>query len=326
MHRTEFEVQAPDGRRLVAEVAGPGDGVLLVDHAGTPGTRHAFQGHLHESAKRGLRQVTYSRPGYEGSERLAGRSFADCVADTVAVVDALGVDSFYVSGHSGGVPHALACAAKLPSRVLAVAAVSGLAPRDADGLDWLAGMGRVNVDEFAALVAGDAALQVSIEKLSATMLASKGATGIEATFDDCYCEADLKYLVEPFVGWSFAGFERSISTGIWGWFDDDKAAFMDWGFALSDIEIPVTIWFGEEDRFVPPAHGLWLSERIPTASFHLLAGEGHVSMQEGYHGEVLDELLSLGARDSNFSPHRAEKRRRRPSRPKGNICSYPYNR
>jgi pimeloyl-ACP methyl ester carboxylesterase len=294
MLRTEFEVQTPDGRRLVAEVAGPEDGMLLVDHAGTPGTRHAFEGHLHESAKRGLRQVTYSRPGYEGSDRRAGRSFADCVPDTVAVVDALGVDSFYVSGHSGGAPHALACAAKLPSRVLAVSAVSGLAPRDAEDLDWLAGMGRVNVNEFAALVAGDAALQESIEKLSAIMLASKGATGIEATFDDCYCEADLEYLVEPFVGWSFEGFERSISTGIWGWFDDDKAAFMDWEFDLGEIEIPVTVWSGDEDRFVPPAHGRWLSERIPTARFHLLAGEGHVSLQERHHGAVLDELIAAG--------------------------------
>jgi pimeloyl-ACP methyl ester carboxylesterase len=295
MRRTEFEVQTADGRRLFAEVAGPEDGALLVSHAGTPGTRHAYERHLRECADRGLRQVTYSRPGNEGSDRLPGRTFADCVPDTAAVVDALGVDSFYVVGTSGGAPHALACAALLPARVRSVAIVSGFAPRDAAGLDWLAGMGVSNVEEFDAVDAGDAELQRSIERLAASMLASGDAADIDSTFEDCLCEADRECLVEPFIGYNLDAFKRAISAGIWGWFDDDKAAYMDWAFDLTKIDVPLTIWHGEKDRFVPPAHSKWLADHLPAATFHLLPGQGHISMYVRQYGPVLDELLVLGA-------------------------------
>ena len=56
-----------------------------------------------------------------------------------AVADALGIDRFAVLGHSGGGPHALACGALLPDRVLAVVSVSAPAPPGAQDLDWFAG-------------------------------------------------------------------------------------------------------------------------------------------------------------------------------------------
>jgi len=56
-----------------------------------------------------------------------------------AIADALGLGRFAVLGHSGGGPHALACAALLPARVTAAVSVSAPAPFDADGLDWFAG-------------------------------------------------------------------------------------------------------------------------------------------------------------------------------------------
>ena len=93
-------------------------------------------------AERGLRHVVYLRPGYGDSERCPGRAVADCAADTAAIADWLGVERFYTAGRSGGGPHALACAALLPDRVIAAATIAGVAPEDAEGLDWLAGMGQ----------------------------------------------------------------------------------------------------------------------------------------------------------------------------------------
>jgi pimeloyl-ACP methyl ester carboxylesterase len=294
MSRLEFDVQTSDGRRLIAEIAGPEDGTLLVSHSGTPGTRRVFERHLHEGADRGLRHLTYSRPGYEGSDRHPGRSFADCVEDVVALVDALGVNRFHVVGSSGGAPHALACAALLPERVISVAAVSGFAPRDAEDLDWLDGMGAPNVEEFNAVDAGDAELQRSIEVLATSMGADDDATELHAALDDCMSKADRECLVEPFTAISRAEFKRSVSAGIWGWFDDDKAAYADWGFGFDSIEAPLTLWHGAEDRFVPPAHADWLADRLPTATLHMLPDEGHISMFVRSYGVILDELLALG--------------------------------
>jgi pimeloyl-ACP methyl ester carboxylesterase len=296
MSRLEFDVLAPDGRRLFAEIAGPEDGSLVVAHSGTPGTRRVYERHLQEGAERGLRHLTYSRPGYEGSDRLPGRCFADCVADVVALVDELDVDTFHVLGCSGGGPHALACAALLPERVLSAASVSGFVPRDAEGLDWLAGMCPPNVEEFNAVEAGDAELQDSIEELARHMGGSDDSASVEAALGVCLPKADKECMADPsFEAISQDGYERSVSTGIWGWFDDDKAAYIDWGFALAEIAVPISIWHGTEDRLVPPAHGRWFAEQLPAASFHMLSGEGHISMYKRNYGAVLDELLALGA-------------------------------
>ena len=61
------------------------------------------------------------------------------MADVEAITEQLEIEVFHTVGSSGGGPHALACAAFLPERVLSAATVAGSAPHDAEGLDWLAG-------------------------------------------------------------------------------------------------------------------------------------------------------------------------------------------
>jgi pimeloyl-ACP methyl ester carboxylesterase len=78
--------------------------------------------------------------------------------DVLAIADALNIDSFFMVGWSCGGPHALACAARLPDRVRAVATMASIAPHQAKGLDWLAGMAPANVEEFAATEQGEAVL------------------------------------------------------------------------------------------------------------------------------------------------------------------------
>src|SRR5438067_13674353 len=87
-----------------------------------------------------------------------GRDVASAAADAASVADALGVGEFAVLGHSGGGPHALACGALLPGRVLAVAEGSGLAPFGADGLDWVAGMTATGAAAIRAAAEGREAL------------------------------------------------------------------------------------------------------------------------------------------------------------------------
>ena len=82
---------------------------------------------------------------------------ASAATYVAAVADALGIDQFAVVGHSGGGPHALACGALLPQRVRAVVSIAGLAPFDADGLDWFAGMTDSGVASLGAAAEGRAA-------------------------------------------------------------------------------------------------------------------------------------------------------------------------
>jgi pimeloyl-ACP methyl ester carboxylesterase len=78
----------------------------------------------------------------------------DVVADTAAVLEAIGSQRCLVVGWFGGGPHALACAARLDAAV-AVLALAGFAPYDANGLEWFAGMAKENVVEFSAAARGE---------------------------------------------------------------------------------------------------------------------------------------------------------------------------
>ena len=88
---------------------------------------------------------------------------------------------------------------------------------------------------------------------------------------------------------------RALSPGFDGWIDDDLAFTRPWGFSLGEIAAPVTLWQGEFDLMVPPAHGRWMAGRIPHARFELAPGHGHISLVTRYRDEILDDLS--GPRD-----------------------------
>ena len=103
--------------------------------------------------------MSYDRPGYGASTARLGRDVASAADDVAAIAEALGIDRFAIMGHSGGGPHALACGALLPDRVLGVVCVSGTAPYGADGLDCFAGMADAGVASMSAAAEGRAARQ-----------------------------------------------------------------------------------------------------------------------------------------------------------------------
>ena len=89
----------------------------------------------------------------------------------------------YSVGSSGGAPHSIACAALLPDRVIAAAAIASPAPIDAEGLDWTAGMGQENVAELAAARAGDLESEDYLEREARSML-GESAEGVVAQLGD----------------------------------------------------------------------------------------------------------------------------------------------
>ncbi len=289
--RQRTTVQAADGRLLEVELAGPPDGKPLLTHHGTPGAAGTYEPWVQAAAERNLLTVSYSRPGYGPSDRLEGRTVAACVDDVVAIVDALGFDRFYTAGGSGGGPHVMACAALIPDRVIAGVSIASPAPIDAEGLDWTQGMGQDNLDEVAALRAGDGELVAFLER-EARQIAGATAEQIVAVLGDNVSEPDRKVITGAFAEHLVSDTQHSLSSGIWGWFDDDKAFFSDWGFGLSEIRAPLSLWHGGQDRFVPIAHGEWLAAHLPGYA-HLLPEHGHLSLLISSIGEILDDLLAL---------------------------------
>jgi pimeloyl-ACP methyl ester carboxylesterase len=286
-------VRREDGRLLDVLTIGPEDGLPLIFHNGTPGGLLGFASMTSEASSRGLRTVMYGRPGYGGSTPCPGRRVVDAAEDVAAVLDGLGADSFVTIGWSGGGPHALACAARLPGRCLAAASMAGVAPYLAEGLDWLAGMGPENIEEFGAAVAGEPALTAYLE-VAAAGLAQISGEEVAAELGGLVDGADKAAITGEFADYLAASFRAALSGGVAGWRDDDIAFVSDWGFPVSaGFAVPVAVWQGDQDRMVPAAHGEWLARRMPGARAHMLRGEGHVTLAAQLFGSILDDLLEL---------------------------------
>jgi pimeloyl-ACP methyl ester carboxylesterase len=294
-------ITVPDGRKVDVLIAGPSDGLPLVLHEGTPIGLVLYPPTVRAAQVRGLRVILAARPGYEGSTPRPGRRVADVAQDTAAVLDELGADTFVTAGWSGGGPHALACAAGLPGRCLAAASIAGVAPYHAPGLDFLAGMGQENVDEFAAAVRGEAALTQFLEHEMPVVSTVTGA-GVAQALGGLVIAVDQAALTGEFAEYVAGGLRAAMTSGVAGWRDDDLAFVKDWGFSLGwDPETPaadppaapVAIWQGDQDMMVPFAHGQWLAAHIPGARTHLLPGEGHLSLTVSSLDRILDDLLDL---------------------------------
>ena len=288
-----LRVSLEDGRTLDVAVAGAGDATPFVFHHGTPGAAIVFEPFVRDVLARGLRYVACSRPGYGDSTRRPGRTVADCVVETVAVVEQLGNDRFYTVGWSGGAPHALACAALAPDRVLAAASIAGPAPVGADGLDWLGGMGEENVEEFGAAMAGPDELRSYLEKVGPAFALVSGER-IVAALGDLVGEVDKAALTGELGAFLAGNVREGLRNGIWGWFDDDLAFVRDWGFDVGGLKVPVTVWQGAQDRMVPFAHGQWLAAHAPVRAC-LLPEHGHLSLAVDSFPMILDDLLASSA-------------------------------
>ena len=278
----------PDGRSLdIADTGGDGP-VLLFQH-GTPGSVRGL-GRIADGAQRcGLRAVGWSRPGYGASARQPGRDVAAVAADAAAVLDHLGVERCVAAGWSGGGPHALAIGALLPERVAGVSTIAGVAAYDAPDLDFLAGMGQDNLDEFALALEGEAALRPYLEEQRQGMT-GVDADGLIAGMGSLLPDVDRALLTGDFATELIAAFEEGLRPGVDGWLDDDLAFTQAWGFDPAAITVPVFVWQGSVDLMVPFAHGEWLAQHVAGATPHLLDGEGHLSVGVGAIDRIMSEL------------------------------------
>lgn len=266
-----------DGRVLSVAQGGDMQGLPVFVHHGTPGTNLLFEGWLGQASEDGIRLISHDRPGYGGSDRDGGRSVADVAGDVTAIADALGIERFATWGISGGGPHSLACAALLADRLIACGSLASVAPWGAEGLDFLEDMGEDNHVEFGAALEGPDALEPYLKTMREHM---RGVTIEElvATLSSLFSDADRAVLTGETATYLLASFNDGLGPGVYGWLDDDLAFTKPWGFELADIRVPVLLWQGEQDNFVPASHGRWLAERIPNVDARVSPHEGHLTL------------------------------------------------
>jgi pimeloyl-ACP methyl ester carboxylesterase len=281
-------IKAPDGGRLIFESSGDPAGMPVFLLHGTPGALGGPRPRGIFLYRLGIRLITYNRPGYPGSDRRIGRRVADAATDVELVANHLGIDQFSVVGRSGGAPHALACGAdtRLHDRVICVAALCGLAPCDAKGLDWSAGMAESNVRRYADAERNLGALIVTLNQLAEQV--RNNSQGLlnslwpELVSSDKQVIGDIA--LRRIIAQTHADALRESADG---WIDDVVALSRPWRFELSDITVPALLWHGGEDVFSPVSHTKWLAGEISTSVLDLRSGIAHFGAVE-----ILPEVLA----------------------------------
>jgi pimeloyl-ACP methyl ester carboxylesterase len=280
----ERTVRTPDGRTLAVQESGDPAGRPVLVHTGTPNSRRLYGPHVRDAAARGLRLISYDRPGYGGSSPQPGRTVADCAGDVRAICAELGIDRLATWGVSGGGPHVLACAALLPDLVTAAASLASLAPYGADGLDYFAGMGQGNVDDFRLFLTDEAAARAKTDQNREELLAASPEDAAKA-IESLLAPADAAVLPGELSEYLTSSAQDGLAPGSQGWWDDN-CTVTPWGFDLAGITVPVLLLHGRQDMFVPFGHGEWLAAHIPGVEARLLDDDGHLTLLQNRVPEV----------------------------------------
>ena len=273
----DFAVDGPQGRKLQVLETGDPKGRPVVTLHGTPMSRLIFARHSADASAHGVRLIGFDRPGYGRSTPSPGFRIADTATDVRAIAEALDIPRLAVWGVSGGGAPALACAALLADRVVAVASLSALAPYPSVGWDWFEGMADGNADDFRFLLDDrEEWTRRSLADWKATR--AQGPDDLRTALYSLCSETDRRAFSDELADYFSMSRSEALAQSPEGWMGDSIAQLSPWGFDPLSIQVPVQVWHGEEDRFVPAAHGRWLGAHVPGAETRIQPNEGHLSI------------------------------------------------
>jgi pimeloyl-ACP methyl ester carboxylesterase len=261
--------------------------VVLLCHA-APGSG-AFDPSPEVTAAAGVRLIALDRPGYGGSDPVkdgfvtVGLAADDAAAALVEVLPA-GARAG-VAGWSAGGRVALALAARHPELVGAVAVIATPAPDDE--VPWYGDENRAMVDALRGLPPADAVARLTA--VFEAMFAGAGADALLGLAGVAAADADV--LTAPVRERLRAMLDAATAQGVTGMVADLAGyTLADWGFTPSQVVADVLLVYGADDGLVPPAHGEWYRDRLPSAELELRQGVGHLVVVPAWE-RVLEHLV-----------------------------------
>ncbi|QKG54144.1 alpha/beta fold hydrolase [Hymenobacter sp. BRD67] len=284
-YQTRLRVRLPDGRQLgLTRYGDPGHRPVVFQHGfGTSGLALPPAPALLARLK--LQLIAPDRPGVGQSDVYRRLSFPSFAADTVALLDALGIGQpVEVMGWSVGGVHALALAARYPQRVAAVQLLSSCLP-----LGERASYRHLS-RTWKLLRWG----QKSFPWLNRTTflwLSRQWARHPNRTID---WFIRLMQPAERVVTAEFRALLRDAAVqgfthGGRGVYDDAQAWCRPPGFRIEDVRAPCTLWHGTADGVWGASHLPYLASRLTAAHLRLLPNQGHMLYLENWE-EILTQL------------------------------------
>ena len=286
------EVATQDGRRLTYLEVGAPDGPLVIHNHGGPSSRFEARLLANSASKNRLRLICVDRPGMGQSSPQKSRTYSGWADDLVTIADALGYREFGVTGWSEGGPWALAAAAYIDP--LRLRHVTSIAPGS---------YGTVGDNSAAKYLSKADALGGSLAlRFKPGFRLMYAALGIGAKhFRESFAKQirngvndyDRQILLRPDIETAFAdSCAECFAHGSDGLVHDAELLYRSWAFDVTQIERPVHMWQGLDDRLVPDPINKAVADGMPGAVWHPVEGAGHfVAVGEG------DEIFRIAAEE-----------------------------
>ena len=255
-----------DGIDLHFKVAGAGEPALVLLH-GLGASVFSWQGVMGALGERGT-TIAFDRPAFGLTERpmpgdWSGESpysLEAQAAQTVGLMDALGLERAILVGHSAGGRTAVLTALDYPERVEGLVLVAPAVGGDGGSFGWLGPLLRTP----------------QMRRLGpylARSIATRGIDILNRSWHDParISEETLAGYTKPLQAqdWDRAFWELVIARGS-----------ADLEGRLEALAMPVLIVTGDDDRIVPTASSVALAERLPAAELVVVPACGHLPHEE----------------------------------------------
>jgi pimeloyl-ACP methyl ester carboxylesterase len=275
-----------DGRSLTWAEYGQADGTPILFFHGGNDSRLAGRLLADAAERAAVRLICPDRPGFGGSAFQPGRRLVDWPGDITDLADHLGLGEFPILGHSGGGPHALACAHAMGSRIRAVATVSSAAPPPASNRGMHPMFRIVNV------LMKSSALYRPMARSQLSQMRGSPDRWLQVWGRMQPADGALFGRRPEVAGEIVAEMSEGARQGIDGIVHEAGLYHRDWGFPLDAVAAPVHVWHGRQDRQAAVAWAQHLAGTIPGATLSIVDDGGHFSTLIDHADEILEWLTT----------------------------------
>jgi len=277
-----------DGRVLGFAQYGDLNGKPLFYFHGWPASRLSAEVYHQLGKKLHIRIIAPDRPGYGISDFQNDRTLLDWPDDVLAIADFLHITKFAVMGVSGGGPFAAVCAYKIPKRITRTGIVVGLSPmygKEAlDGMMWMSKIGWENFGKYSWLRVVSSLGQFFLARYSPSLGLYRYLFPSD-TDRKLHSSKELRLRTKETM-------KEAFRQGWYGPAHDLMLYSTDWGYKLSDIHIPVSLWYGANDKNVSLNMGKHYKEKILNSKLIVYPREGHLISLT--HAEDILRMLFVG--------------------------------
>ena len=131
--KEENIIQLSDGKNLCFAEYGKPDGIPVFLFHGNPGVRFSWRLYPDYPYLDNIRIIAPDRPGY-GKTDYKKNALEKWPGDILELTEYLGITKFHLFAPSGGGPYALACAWKIPEKIISVGLFGSVGPYHKDSV------------------------------------------------------------------------------------------------------------------------------------------------------------------------------------------------